>query len=96
MPRYAVVSVPAQTITELTANDVTEISFQPLGYSNLVILLGTNLVAPTNPAIGWRYAPDTADKKLVLADLGLGFGAPAANRVFAWCEVAQSVMVSHA
>lgn len=79
---------------ELTANDVTNITFQNLSQYDMWVL-ATTASAPTGPKTdGKLWGPGTGEKNAALSDLWPGITG--ADRVFAYADHAIQVSVSHA
>ena len=91
MPRNATVSIPNQSWTELTANDITEITFAVLG--NECIVMATTGAAPT-VIDGIEYRRGEGEAKRALADLFPGVSG--ADRLWCYSLFGTQVFVSHA
>lgn len=94
MPRNSNVSIPANAWTQITANDITAITFQNLSGAEILIKGTVGANAPTDASGAIRYGSDLGERNASLADLFPGISG--ANRVYALCPLAGSVMVSHA
>lgn len=94
MARSGDLKIPAKTWTEITANDVTEITFQNKSNSLPITVQATvGSVAPASNE-GTRYDPGEGEYNLELAT---GFrGLAGANRVWVYCTRSVEVFVSHA
>ena len=94
MPRMDVVDV-ARTWTQLTANDVTSITFQNISKYRIEVM-GT--VGATPPAVsGFAYIPAEGELNVLMTDLFPGVSG--ANRVWGRASLYDgvlSVLVSHA
>ncbi|MGI3169971.1 hypothetical protein ACRARG_12500 [Pseudooceanicola sp. C21-150M6] len=95
MPRNTNVSVPTDEWTQLTANDVTEISFQNAGGYAMLVNATVGATQPNDEVTGYVYAPGSGEVRISLADSFLGVSG--ANRVWArGISGTTSAMVSHA
>ena len=94
MARNSVVTVPSETITQLTANDCLAISFQGAG-GTIRIAATSDASAPTDLAeFIYVYAPGTGEVNMVLAEMFLGITSPV--RLWVYCDTNADVAVSHA
>lgn len=94
MAQNTVVTLPAQTWTQLTDADVSAITFQNRSPYHIFIAGATDATAPTNFTGAIRYNPGQGERNVTLADLFLGLTSP--DRVYAYCEHPAQVFVSHA
>lgn len=94
MARQATIDVIKGTWTQLTAADVSLITFQNIG-SSFVLVLGTNGVsAPGSKDGALRYNPGQGEMNTAVGDMFPG--VVGVNRVWAYCEGPTQVVVSHA
>lgn len=88
------VGVQAGSWTELTTGDVTEITFQNIGKSHVMLKGTVGAVPPTSQAGAFRYNPGQGERNVSLAEMFSG--VVGANRVYAWAEAPGHVVVHHA
>lgn len=94
MARQATIDVVKEAWTQLTAADVSVITFQNIG-SNYVLISGTNgAVAPGSIDGALRYNPGQGEMGASVAEMFPGVSG--ANRIWAYCDNASQVVVSHA
>lgn len=93
MSRNEVVSMPANTLIELTANDITSIVIEPQ-IGSIMIYGMPSAVPPTDLSNGVTVATGS----IVLSDISLltMFPGITAVRIFAISPAANKVKVSHA
>lgn len=94
MVRNKTVGLVADEWTELTADNVAEITFQNVGGSRMLIKGTAGAVAPTDLDGALAYAVGQGERNVALADLFPG--VVGANRVFAYVKAAGAAVVSHA
>lgn len=94
MPQQTTVNVSAGDWVEITAGDVTQLTFQNIGTNHVLIMGTVGAVAPTSPSGALRYNPGQGERLGALTDLFPGVSG--ANRVFAYAESPGSITVSHA
>lgn len=78
----------------LTNGDVTEVTFQNIGGSFVLLKATSGTTKPTSTGGAFRYNPGQGERKGVLADIFPGVSG--ANRVWAWAPAASQVVISHA
>ena len=83
----------ADTWTQLTDADVTNITFQNKGTYHILVAGTTGASAPTGNDGSIRYNRGQGERNVALTDL---FAGIAAKRVWAFSEKKLEVMVSHA
>lgn len=94
MARHEEIAVPANTWTQITSDDVTEISFQNKSRSGTMYVQATSgEVAPTD-VYGYEYGSLQGEYLLSLAEAFPG--VTDAARVWVYCEQDSEVFVSHA
>lgn len=93
MAQNTTVTLTENTWTQLTDADVTSITFQNTGGQFMRVAGTTGGTAPTTTAGAIRYNPGQGERNVALSDL---FPGIAAARVWAICDMAVDVMVSHA
>jgi hypothetical protein len=79
--------------TQLTDADVSSITFQNKSGYHIFVAGTTGATAPTDFDDAIRYNPGQGERNALLSDL---FPGIAAVRVYAFCQQAASVFVSHA
>ena len=94
MARNANVSLTAATWTQLTSANVTSITFQNKSGAEVLIKGTVGANAPTDLDGAIRYDFGEGERNAALSDLFPGVSG--ANRVYAYCQSAGVVMVSHA
>ena len=94
MPANTTVTVPANTWTQITSNDVSAITFQNLGTGGLAVLATVGATPPTSRAGSVEYPSMFGEKNATLAELFPGISG--ANRVYVHSVAPGEVMVSHA
>jgi hypothetical protein len=87
-------ALTAGTWTQLTDADVTEITFQNVSQDAIRVKVTAGATAPTTFTGSIVYYPGQGERKVAIADLAPGVSSP--TRVYAFCNSAASVMVSHA
>lgn len=93
MPRDTVINV-TDTWTQLTANDVTSITFVNLGQPRIHVRVTSGATAPAE-ALGIPYAVDQGERLVPLSELAAG--VTGGNRVWAkTIKGTSKVLVSHA
>ena len=94
MPRDDTVTLAPQTWTQLTANDVTAITFQ-VRNGPVYIVPTVGATPPTDISDGFVYETGEGEVAIALADLAPGI---AATRVYAYGAIpfGAQVRVSHA
>jgi hypothetical protein len=93
-PRKDTVNVAAETWTQITNADVTELTFQNVSDQTIRVTATAGATAPTTLNGALRYAPMMGEVKMVLADYFPGVSG--ANRVWVYADSGVSVFVSHA
>ena len=84
-----------QDWVELTAGDVTNITFQNKGSDQIIVLGTIGSVKPAASDKGIAYASGKGEVNTAIADLFLGIASP--NRLWVWgTSSASDVFVSHA
>lgn len=94
MARNSTVTVPAVTWTQLTAGDVTAITFQNLGAATLKVKGTVGANAPSDDTGSISYTKFQGERNVLLSDLFPGVSG--ANRVYAYIADGGDVAVSHA
>jgi hypothetical protein len=94
MPRNSTVSLAPGTWVELTAGDVTNITFQNVGDDDILVKAAVGAVAPADASGSFKYLPAQGEVNGAIAELFPGIAG--ANRVYAWSESGTRVAVSHA
>lgn len=94
MARNATVTLTAGAWTQLTAGDVTNITFQNLSGVDILLIGTVGATAPTNSSGAIRYGAEQGERNAAIADLFPGVSG--ATRLYAYCALTGSVMVSHA
>lgn len=93
MAQNTTTTLAAQTWTQLTDADVTNITFQNISGYHVMVKGTTSAVAPTDDAGAIRYNPGQGERNISLSDL---FPGIAAVRVYAYAPDGAEIMVSHA
>ena len=93
MAQNTTITLSANTWTQITDADVSSITFQNTGNQFVLIKGTTGATAPTDTTGAVRYNPGQGERNASLSDL---FPGIAAARVWALCDSAVGVMVSHA
>lgn len=95
MARNATVDIPADTWTQLTANDVTNITFQVTGGSEVWVKATTDTTTPTSQDDVLVYAYGNGETNVAMSALFAGLAL--ADRVWAYSpHHPAAVFVSHA
>lgn len=84
----------AQTWTQLTDADVSQISFQNKGGTHIFVKATTDTTAPTTFAGAIRYNPGQGERNVLLSDLWPGLTGR--DRVWAYAAGPVTVFISHA
>lgn len=93
MAQNTTITLTANTWTQLTDADVTSITFQNTGGQFMLVKGTTGATAPTDTTGAVRYNPGQGERNVTLSDL---FPGIAAVRLWALCDSAVGVVVSHA
>lgn len=94
MAQNTTIAVPAKTWTRLTNAAATAITFQNNGGNPLLIKGTAGAVAPTTTAGALVYQPGEGELNSSLADMFPGVAS--VDNVYAYCQTASVVFVSHA
>jgi len=92
--RTTTITVPRNTWTQLTDNDVASITFQILSRDLVMIKATTDTTAPTTSAGAVAYQQGQGERNVAMADLFPGLSG--ADRLWAFSQNDSEVMVSHA
>lgn len=93
MARHAFVYLVKNDWVQLTANDVTTISFQNLNNFEIEILGTVDATKPAASEKGYTFEPKTGVEKKALADM---FDGMAAVRLWGRAKTAGKIRVDHA
>ena len=93
MAQNTTLTVPANTWTLITSNDVSALTFHNQSFYTLQVKGTIGAVTPANFEASVEYGPGQGEINSVLADLWPGI---AATRVYVFCTNIAKVMVSHA
>jgi hypothetical protein len=94
MAQNTTIDVPSDWVL-LTDADVTEVTFQNIGYNGTIYVLGTNGTSQPTAEDGLIYRPREGESKVLLADLFPGVSG--VNRLWAkGAGTTSKVFVSHA
>jgi hypothetical protein len=88
------VGVQAGAWTELTTANVTEITFQNIGKSHVMLKGTVGAVPPTSQDGAFRYNPGQGERNVSLAKMFSGVAG--ANRIYVWADAPAHVVVHHA
>lgn len=95
MAQNTTVALAADTWTQLTASDITALTFQNKSGAAILVVGAVDATPPNDEAGAIRYEPGEGERNAALTDLFPGISG--ANRVYAKSmSGAGSVMVSHA
>jgi len=94
MAQNTTVTLTAGTWTQLTNDNVTNITFQNTSGHHMFVAGTVGAAAPSSTVGAIRYNPGQGEKNAALTDLFPGTSG--ANRVYAYSADAIDVMVSHA
>lgn len=96
MARNTNVALTGGAWTQLTADDVSAITFQNISENGIPIFIkgAVGATPPADLSGAVRYALGEGERNSAIADLFPGISG--ANRVYAWAAVSGVVMVSHA
>lgn len=93
MAQNTTITLTAGSWVQLTDADVTSITFQNTGGYHVLVKGTTDATAPTDATGAVRYNPGQGERNVALSDLFPGISAV---RLWAFCDQAVSVAVSHA
>ena len=93
MSQNTTITLTAGAWTQLTDANVTNITFQNTGGYHVLVKGTTDATAPTDTTGAVRYNPGQGERNVALSDLFPGISAV---RLWALCDQAVGVVVSHA
>lgn len=93
MSQNTTITLTAGAWTQLTDANVTSITFQNISGYHILVKGTTDATTPTDALGSIRYNPGQGELNTGLSDLFPGISAA---RVWAFCDQAASVFVSHA
>lgn len=94
MPQNTNINIPANTWTQITDANVTNITFMNVGDIDIFVQGTVGAVPPVGAATGYRYSPGTGEVNRALADLYLGVSG--VNRLYCLARSNSTVFVSNA
>lgn len=92
MAQHTTLTIPANTWTLITSNDVSSLTFQNQSFYTLQVK-GTSGAVPPSDFMGVsEYGPGQGEINSALADMWPGLSA---NRVYVFCTNIAKILVSH-
>lgn len=94
MAQNTTIQLSANTWTQLTNADVSAITFQNISSYHVFVKATADTTAPTSVSGAISYNPGQGERNTLISDLFPGIAG--ADRLWAFCDQAVSVFVSHA
>jgi hypothetical protein len=92
MAQHTTLTIPANTWTLVTSNDVAALTFQNQSYYTLQIKGAVGAVAPSDFLGASEYGPGQGEINTALSDMWPGISS---NRVYVFCTNIAKLLVSH-